>query len=429
MRVPTVLVLPFPAQGHVNPMAILSQKLVEHGCRVIFVNTDFNHTRVVSSMAKQQHSIDESQIKLVSVPDGLEPDDDRHDFVKVCEATISTMPTSLEKLIEDIHGKGEDRISFIVADFCMAWAMDVAAKLGIKGAIFWPASAAVFATMYNIPKLIDDGVINSDGSMLTTTKTIQLSPGMLEMDAGALFWLKMGDTVNFKPIFDYMVRCVQSLNLAEEWLCDTTYELEPRVLTYFPKILSIGPLLRSYDNTNATSRSLGQFWEEDLSCMKWLDQQPHDLTNRPFLWVVRQDNKLTYPSEFQGHKGKIVAWAPQQKVLNHPAISCFITHCGWNSTMEGLSNGVPFLCWPYFAEQIYNKSYICDELKVRLELKPNENKLVSQWEIKKKLNQLLSDEQMRARSLELKEIVVKNVSDQGSGSSNNIRRFVKWLKS
>ena len=99
--------------------------------------------------------------------------------------------------------------------------------------------------------------------------------------------------------------------------------------------------------------------------MSWLDQQPHgsvlyvafgsfthfdqnqfnelalglDLTNRPFLWVVRQDNKRVYPNEFLGSKGKIVGWAPQQKVLNHPAIACFLTHCGWNSTMEGLSKG------------------------------------------------------------------------------------------
>ena len=73
------------------------------------------------------------------------------------------MPSTLEKLIEDIHLKGDNRISFIVADLNMGWALNVGCKLGIKGALFWPASAAVFGMLYNVPRLIDDGIINSDG--------------------------------------------------------------------------------------------------------------------------------------------------------------------------------------------------------------------------------------------------------------------------
>ena len=37
-----------------------------------------------------------------------------------------------------------------------------------------------------------------------------------------------------------------------------------------------------------------------------------------------------------------------------------MSHCGWNWTMEGVRNGVPFLCWPYFVDQFANRSYICD---------------------------------------------------------------------
>ena len=72
------------------------------------------------------------------------------------------MPEALEKLIEDIHLKGENRINFIVADLCMAWALDVGSKLGIKGAVLCPASATFFTLLYNIPVLIDEGIIDSD---------------------------------------------------------------------------------------------------------------------------------------------------------------------------------------------------------------------------------------------------------------------------
>lgn len=89
MNIPTVLALPFPAQGHVNPMMTFSQKLVENGCKVIFVNTDFVHKRVVRSMVEQQdHSLDDSSslLKLVSIPDGLGLEDDSNNMSKLGEA-------------------------------------------------------------------------------------------------------------------------------------------------------------------------------------------------------------------------------------------------------------------------------------------------------------------------------------------------------
>ncbi|KAH1076182.1 hypothetical protein GYH30_051878 [Glycine max] len=428
------------------------------------------------------------------------------------------MPTMLEKLIEDIHLNGDNRISLIVADLCIGWALNFGAKFGI------------FALVYNLPKLIDDGIIDSDGVSLINNLMVVLyvtfgsfthfdqnqfhelalgldltnrpflwvnkleypneflgtkgnivgwapqqkvlshpaiacfathcgwnsimeglSNGVLllcwpyfadqlynkthicdelkvglgfEKDKNGLvsreeFKMKVDQFFNDENIkssahfLNYLVHhCTPALSLTEWWLSNTAYELEPWMLTLSPKLLPIGPLLRSYDNTNATTlRSLGQFWEEDLSCMSWLDQQPH-CSN-------------TYVAF--GHKGKIIGWAPQQKVLSHPAVACFISHCGWNSSTECLSNGVPFLCWPYFGDQPYNRKYICYELNVGLGLNSNENGLVSRWEIKKKLNQLLSDENIKSRSLKLKEKVTSNTTNRGQ-SLENFNKFVKWLK-
>ena len=163
MSTPTVLVLPYPVQGHVNPLMSFSQKLVEHGCTVIFVSTEFIHKRVVSSMAGQHDSLDGSPIKLVSIPDGLSPEDERTDFPKLNFSMKSTMPSMLEKLIEDSRLNGETGINCIVVDLIMGWALEVASKMGIKGAHFFPASAAMFALMNNIPTLIGEGIIDSRG--------------------------------------------------------------------------------------------------------------------------------------------------------------------------------------------------------------------------------------------------------------------------
>ncbi|MED6218433.1 hypothetical protein PIB30_026658 [Stylosanthes scabra] len=455
----TVLVLPSPAQGHVNPFMILSQKLVEYGCNIIFVNTEFIHNKVVSSMGNQESGVTGgSPIKLVSMPDGLGADADRNNFVEVSVSILKNMPAMVEKLIEDVRLKDRVIVSCIVADFFMAWGLEIASKIGIKGVLFCPAPASLIALHCSIPRLIDDGIIDSKGLPITQ-KAFQLSPNFPAMDAGSIWWANGVDSIFGIEIFNLLVDCMKILELTECWLCNSTPDLEPEALSFVPKLLPIGPLLRSYDHDQgvSTQRSLGQFWEEDLSCINWLDQQPLgsviyvafgsftdfdnkqftelalglELTNRPFLWVVRQDsdcNKtVPLPNEFKGNQGKIVKWAPQQQVLSHPAIACFVSHCGWNSTIEGLSNGVPFLCWPYFADQFLNKTYICDQLKVGLGFDSDENGLISREEIKVKVDKVLSDEKIRSKARVLKEKLLNNIK-VGGRSSQNLNKFINWLK-
>ncbi|KAK7266560.1 hypothetical protein RIF29_19208 [Crotalaria pallida] len=442
-----------PAQGHINPMMNVALRLIEQGCQVIFVNTEFAHKQVEHSLGEQEGS----HIKFMSIPDGLGPENDRTDLGELACSMINNMPAMLEKLIEDIHLKGDHRVICVVADIGMGWGMQVAHKLGIKGALLWTTSATLFALGSNISMLIDNGIIDSEGRPVTK-RTFHLTPSMPAMDTENIWWSNYHDPVMEKILFKFFVQMFQNLDLTDWWLCNTTYELEPEALSFIPKILPIGPLLNSSDNNTISKvRSFGQFYEEDLSCLSWLDQQPHrsvvyvafgsstlfdqnqfteialglNLINKPFLWVVREDYnrsyKMVFPNEFQGSHGKIVGWAPQLKVLSHPAIACFVSHCGWNSIIEGLSNGIPFLCWPYFSDQFYDKTLICDELKVGLGFDSDENGLVSRQEIKLKVDQLLNDENIRSRSLQVKEKLVSNLAE-GGRSSKNLKRFVDWLK-
>lgn len=47
-------------------------------------------------------------------------------------------------------------------------------------------------------------------------------------------------------------------------------------------------------------------------------------------------------------------WAPQTRILKHPAVGGFMSHCGWNSTLEAVCSGVPMLAWPLTSEQHLN---------------------------------------------------------------------------
>ena len=217
-----------------------------------------------------------------------------------------------------------------------------------------------------------------------------------------------------------------------------------------PNVLTLGPLLAS----KLPGTTAGNLCANDPTCIAWLDKQAAssviyiafgsttffkqeqfkelalgmELVGRPFLWVV--PSGAEYPDGFTqrvSEYGKIVAWADQEKVLAHPSVACFFSHCGWNSTMESLCMGVPFLCWPHHGDQLDNKIFICDIWKVGLEMDPDQNGFVSRHQIETKIENLLGDDGIKANALRLKEMAGKSVS-QGGSSFNNFKTFIEALQ-
>nr|AYR16613.1 UDP-glucosyltransferase UGT83N1 [Polygala tenuifolia] len=460
MSSPHIIVVPLPIAGHVNPLVQFSAKLVKNGMRVSFIVADYYYNRVMSAIAAEIQGEEDchvglqSQVKLHSIPDGLGPEDDKNDMPKLFLSTSASWPAMLEKIIQEINGSDrEGKVTAMIADLHMGWALEVADKMGIKGSIFWPSSAAFLAVEFSIPNLIDQKVIDNDGVPIGR-QTFQLSPSMIRMDTEHLPWNLNNDLVTRKKVFDFFFNIGRALKLTNWWLCNTSSELEPAALTLLPNLVPIGPLMTPYKKASRQHLS-----EEGLSCLNWLDQQPArsviyvafgsltfveykqfqelalglELTRKPYLWVVPSSvitsTKFSniYPDGFNNSLRKIVGWAPQQMVLSHPTIACFVTHCGWNSIVEGLCNGVPLLCWPFVAEQFYAKTYVSDVWKIGLAFESCENGIVSGGEIKNKLEQLVSNEDMRERCSKLGEMTMKSIQGDGQ-SSNNISKFIQWLK-
>ncbi|KAG6513390.1 UDP-glycosyltransferase 83A1-like [Zingiber officinale] len=452
MGLPHVLALPYPAQGHVIPLMEVCNCLVEHGFKVTFVNTEFNHKRLLAALSAESTM---EHIALVSVPDGLGPGEDRNDLGSLTEALMNVMPQCLEELIEKSN-EAEDPMTCMLVDDNMGWALEVGRKKGLRSAAFWPAAAQLLATLMSIPELISRGVIDGDGTPISEFETFQLGPGMPFINASHLAWNLLGDDRTNKLIFKHMVNNNRTIDVAEFIICNSFKELEETTFRCNPKILPIGPLVTGL----LPNRAVANFWPEDAACLSWLDeQQPGSVvyvafgsftildrrqfqefalgleaTGRPFLWVVRPDltgnSADAYPDGFKervGDRGKIVAWAPQQKVLAHPSVACFVSHCGWNSTMEGVRNGKLFLCWPYFGDQFLNQNYICDDWKVGLRMTPDESGIVKREQVKSKVEELLSNEEMRARASMLKENAQQNITE-GGASFENLKTFMDAFK-
>ena len=183
-------------------------------------------------------------------------------------------------------------------------------------------------------------------------------------------------------------------------------------------------------------------FEEDRGCLSWLDDKPRDsvlyvscagsigsLTAREvaeiayglaqsrqaFLWVIRPDSVRgssdhwagMLPEGFLsevGDRGLVVKWAPQREVLGHGSVGGFWSHCGWNSTLESLSEGVPMICRPCFGDQRVNARYLTHVWRVGLEL---DVQGLERGEIERAVRRLMIEEEgkeMRERAWEWKQI-------------------------
>nr|GFA97174.1 putative UDP-glucuronosyl/UDP-glucosyltransferase [Tanacetum cinerariifolium] len=133
---------------------------------------------------------------------------------------------------------------------------------------------------------------------------------MPSMNPAHFLWAGVGDSATNNIIFNIVVlESKESAEMAGRIICNSTMELDPGAFALFPNILPIGPLLA----TNSHKKQVGHFWNEDSTCLTWLDQQPVssviyvafgsftifnqtqfeelalglELTNRSFLWVTR----------------------------------------------------------------------------------------------------------------------------------------------
>lgn len=130
-------------------------------------------------------------------------------------------------------------------------------------------------------------------------------------------------------------------------------------------------------------------------------------SGKEFLRVIRPDLVVGTAA--------MASWCPQEKVLSHPAIGGFLTHCRWNSTLESLCGGVPMICWPFFAEQPTNCKFCCDEWGVGMEIGGN----VKREEVEAVVRKLMDGEKgkkLREKAEKL-QWLAKEATKYSSGSS------------
>ncbi|GAB2227867.1 hypothetical protein Droror1_Dr00009695 [Drosera rotundifolia] len=149
-------------------------------------------------------------------------------------------------------------------------------------------------------------------------------------------------------------------------------------------------------------------------------------SGRPFLWVIREkegeQERPTWMDEAE-QKGMIVPWCSQVEVLSHPAIGCFVTHCGWNSTLESLASGVPMVGFPQWMDQTTNAKMIEDLWRTGVRVNVNEEGIVERKEITRCVEVVMESDDVRMTAKRWRELAVEAAGDGGS-SDRNLKEFV-----
>ncbi|KAK9944500.1 hypothetical protein M0R45_010064 [Rubus argutus] len=442
------LVVCFPTQGHINPMLQFSKRLERKGLKVTLVTTQAFHKRL-SSLS--------TSITIETISDGYDGWAQAESMEIYLDSFRDIGSKTLSGLIEKLSDSGH-RVDCIVYDAFMPWPLDVARRFGIVGAVFFTQSCVVDIIYYNVQQ----GFLKVP---LSTNESEILLPGVPVP-------LRASDMPSFVsvpgeyPAFSKMV-VDQFSNIDKvDWiLCNTFYELEVEEVDWMTKFFpwrTIGPTIPSmyldkrHDDDNEYGFSL--FKTNSDTCMKWLRERPRGSvayvsfgsvaklgaeqmeelgwglkkSNIYFLWVVREEEATKLPKGFAEEileMGLVVSWCPQLDVLAHEAVGCFVTHCGWNSTLEALSLGVPMVAVPQWTDQSTNAKYIMDVWKMGIRAQADEKGIVRQEEIANCVREILEGErgkEIQKNALKWKELARKAV-DEGGSSDRNVDEFITKL--
>uniref|UniRef100_A0A6N2LHL0 Glycosyltransferase n=1 Tax=Salix viminalis TaxID=40686 RepID=A0A6N2LHL0_SALVM len=398
------LVLPLPLQGHINPMLQFSKRLESKGLKVTLIVTPY-----IAESMQGQHS----SINLEPVFDGSKEGEMAANIDKYFERYKIIMPHSLSNLIDRYNGS-EYPVKFLVYDSVLPWALDVARNKGIEGGPFFTQSCAVTAVLYHAAQgSFQVPVDESDQAAVSLPSLEKLELNDLPSFAT--------DASSYPAIRELLLGQFSNI-LEARWLIWNSFnELEVvdwMRINKWSMIKPVGPMIPSMflDKRLGDDKDYGLNLIKPNSdvCMKWLDskepgwcvgeEQMAELawglkrSNRCFLWIVRESEE----------------------------IGCFVTHCGWNSTLEALSLGVPMVAMPQWTDQPTNAKYITDVWRVGVRVKANEKGIVTKEEVERCIREVLESETsnaIRGNSDKWRKLA-KIAVDEGGSSDKNIEEFV-----
>ncbi|XP_039141962.1 UDP-glycosyltransferase 73C1-like [Dioscorea cayenensis subsp. rotundata] len=401
---PHVVLVPLMAQGHIIPMLDMARLLAERGTRVTFITTPVNTSRIKPIIVRVHES--NLPIDFIEAPFPL------HRSWPTPRLSLQLLALPLEQRLKNLV----PRPTCMINDMFNPWTANVARSLNIRRLVFHGPSCIhiycshvfhlhkIYETVTDefeeiaVPGLTDyDDVVEetADGVVINTFDDVE--PMFVEAYkkvVGKDVWT-VGPLCLYDKDDDFSARIVRGNKAAvdqEKLLCWLDSMEENSVL-----YISFGSLIRM---------NVGQILEIGSGL---------EASEVPFIWVIKDAEKCP----------KVEEWLEG--------------HCGWNSTLEAASNGVPMITWPQFGDQFLNERLVVEFLRIGIAIgvkKPvfnyGEDEIpVRRDDVERAVRSLMNDgevaEERRIRAREIKEKAIKAM--EGGGSSyENITKLVEYMK-
>ncbi|CAM8895036.1 unnamed protein product [Rhodiola kirilowii] len=488
-----IVMAPYMAQGHLIPFVALAKHIQKRtGFTITIATTPLNlkylQKAIISGGGDNTISINLSELPFSSSDHGLPPNTENTEALTLTQiAILGTASMSLKSpfqaLVEKITSEEGAPPLCIISDVFLGWASEVAIACNTMNITFTTGGAygtAAYTTMWrNFPhRKLKPG--EEEFSLPGFPETVKIHVSQLHK------YIREADGT------DEMSRFFQSqLRLSSEsagWLCNTTEEIEKSGLEILRNILQlpvwpIGPLLPEFmlkktrrpgiASNRSDQRAGKEYGIAPNECMEWLDSKKENSVlfisfgsqnsikqsqmmalaagleqcGTSFIWVVRPPVEFHLnaafrpewlPSGFEervteSKKGLLVRqWAPQLEILAHKSTGAFLSHCGWNSVMEGLSQRVPIIGWPLVAEQAYNSKMLVEEMGVAVEICRGLDGVLTAEAVKSVAEEVMRGERLRRNAEEIGVRIRDGMRDEQGFEGSSIKaldEFVAYVMS
>ncbi|XP_047312180.1 anthocyanidin 3-O-glucosyltransferase 5-like isoform X1 [Impatiens glandulifera] len=456
------VILCSPGIGHFNPILELTNTLIlHHGLKVTILTAT---TPPAFQLLHSPEDLNIVTLPPVDISGVIDPN-------ATAMTQIAVQMRESKSNIRLALSKMDRTRTLFIADLFGSESFDLADEFKMPKYVYVP-STAWFLSLASYCQVLDKEV---EGQFGDRTEPLRI-PGCKP--------LKPEDTI--EPMLDRhdqqyreLVRMGIEFGQSDGILLNTWEDLEHETLEALRKneeltslmkapVYAVGPLTRvPVELTGARD-----------STLTWLDKQPREsvlyvsfgsggtmsadqvtelawgleLSGRRFLWKVRTpvDSGHADAAFFTGGSGEadtadvilgkflphgfltrtsnvgmvITRWVPQVEILSHPSIGGFMSHCGWNSILEGITKSLPMIAWPLYAEQRMNAAFLTDEAGVAVRSKELLG-LKTRDEIKNMVGSVMEENNpMRKRAKEIQESAMKAI-EVGGSSHKALNQFIQ----
>lgn len=456
-----VFFFPFMSPGHLIPMVDMARLFASHGVKSTIITTPLNLSRFRSIIDRHNCSsnyvpIDLHVLDLPFSAAGL-PEN--------CE-NLDSLPSRLmsynfSKAIMMLQPPSSDlvrrhRPDAIISDLNLPWTAEIAREHGIPRIVFNGGCCFSLSVVDGVARHKPHENVSSDTEPF-------LVPGLPD----PVFITKSHMPERFfgnLDLHEFFKSFMEAERNTYGVVANTFYEIEPEYVDHYKKITGkkvwpVGPVSLCNKKALDMAERGNKASIDKERCLTWLDsKKPNSVlyvsfgslctfsksqllelglgleaSNHSFIWVIRDHQELGFVlKDFEERvrdRGLIIrGWAPQVLILNHEAVGGFMTHCGWNSVLESVTEGVPLITWPLFAEQFYNENFVLHRLRIGVGIgvqsglawgeEERSDVLMEKDQIAEAVTRLMSDgemvEVMRKRASRLRDIARSAVEKGGS---------------